>query len=282
MPVVHLTAVDTLQGQTLADDVVHIHGDGLVAQAQQADLTAGAHHAQHLVEGMAVAGHFQTHVEAFHDVQLLHHSGQVFLAGVDSSVNAHLASQLQAVLVQVGDDNTAGACVLADASGHNADGAGAGDQHVFAHQIPHQSGVGGIAESVKEGNHIFVQILVDGDDIGGGDTQVLCESTVAVDAHAKGVLTPLNVAVVAVAAVAAGDMALAADTLANGKAGDTLAQGSDLAHILVADGHTWLDMLGSPIVPLIDVDIGATDGGLMDLDQNFAGTNLGDGDLCQS
>ena len=105
--------------------------------------------------------------------------------------------------------------------------------------------------------------------------------SVAVDAHAKGVLTPLNVAVVAVAAVAAGDMALAADTLANGKAGDTLAQGSDLAHILVADGHRRLDVLGSPGIPVVNMYVSAADGSLVNLDENFARAGDGNGHLPQ-
>ena len=65
------------------------------------------------------------------------------------------------------------------------------------------------------------------------------------------------------------------------EAGDTIAQSGDLAHIFVTDGHTGLDMLSSPIVPVVDMDIGAANSSLMDLDQNFAGTGDGYGNTSQ-
>ena len=49
MPVVHLAAVDALQGQALGDQGIHIHGHRLVADAQQADLAAITHHGDHLL-----------------------------------------------------------------------------------------------------------------------------------------------------------------------------------------------------------------------------------------
>ena len=162
------------------------------------------------------------------------------------------------------------------------DGAGAGDQHVLAHQIEHQSRVGGVAEGVKEGHHVLGQGLVDDDDVGGGDADVLGKGAVPVHAHGDRVLAPLDVAGVAVAAVVAGDVALAGDPLAHVQAGDALAQLGDLAHVLMADGHgRVLDVLGGPGVPVVDVNVGAADGGLVDLDQNLARLGFGDGDAAQ-
>ena len=85
-----------------------------------------------------------------------------------------------------------------------------------------------------------------------------------------------------VTAVAAGDMAFTADPLANMEAGNAFTQGSNLAHIFVADGLTGFDMLGCPIVPLIDMDIGATDGGFVNFDQDFTGAGFRDGNLGQN
>ena len=42
-----LSSIDALERQTLADDLVHIHGHRLVGDAQQADLSAVAHHGDH-------------------------------------------------------------------------------------------------------------------------------------------------------------------------------------------------------------------------------------------
>ena len=66
-------------------------------------------------------------------------------------------------------------------------------------------------------------------------------------------------------------MSLSGDPLPDGKTGDAGTQGGYLAHILMADGHGGLDMYLGPGVPVIDVHIGAADGGFVYLDQHLAG-----------
>ena len=279
VPVVHLPAVDALEGQALADDQVHIEVDGSVPQAQQGDLAAVAHDGQHLLQSRAAAGHLKAHVEALHQPLFMHDLGEVRLADVHRRVRAHLPGQVQPILVHVRDDHPPGARVLADAHGDDADGASAGDEHVLAHQVEHEGRVGGVAEGVEEGDHVLVQLGVDDDDVAGGDAHVLREGAVPIHAHAVGVLAPLDVAGVAVAAVAAGDVALAADPHAHLKAGDAGAQLRDLAHVLVADDHGGLHMLRGPGGPVVDMHVGAADGGLMDLDEHLTGAGHGHGHL---
>lgn len=72
----------------------------------------------------------------------------------------------------------------------------------------------------------------------------------------------------------AGDVAFSGNPLANRQACDTGAQVSDFAHILMANGHGRTDVLYSPGVPVINMDICAADGGFVNLDQDFAGTWL--------
>lgn len=95
------------------------------------------------------------------------------------------------------------------------------------------------------------------------------------------VLAPLNIAGVTVAAVAAGDMALAGDALADREARDARAKLGDLADILMADDLWGLDVLLRPLVPFVDMDVGAADRGLVDLDENFSGPGTGTG-TCRS
>ena len=275
MPVVHPPAVDALEGQALADDVVHVDGQGLVPQAQQADLAAVAHEGGHLLEGDAAAAHLQAHVEALHDAQLLHYVPQVLPPGVDGGVHPHLPGQVQPVVVQVGDHHPPRPGEFADAPGDDPDGARPGDEHVLPHQVPHQGGVGGVAHRVKEGHDLLRQALPHDDDVGGGDAQVLGKGSVPVHPYAHRVLAPLDVAVVAVPAVAAGDVPLAGDQLAHVQAGDPRAQLVDLPHILVADDHGGLDVELRPGVPVVDVNVRAADGGLFDLDAHLAGPGLG-------
>ena len=66
-------------------------------------------------------------------------------------------------------------------------------------------------------------------------------------------------------------MALAGDALADREARDARAKLGDLADILMADDLWGLDVLLRPLVPFVDMDVGAADRGLVDLDENFSG-----------
>ena len=223
------------------------------------------------MERRGVSGHFKTYVKALGQSLLVHDLAQILLRGVDGSVDAHLAGKVEPVFVDVGDHDAACARVFADAAHDNADGARARDEHVLADEREHEGGMRGVAEGVKEGDDVLRQALVDGNDVARRDADILRERTVAVDADADMVLAPLNIAGVTVAAVAAGDMALAGDALADREARDARAKLGDLADILMADDLRGLDVLLRPLVPFVDMDVGAADRGLVDLDENFSG-----------
>ena len=81
--------------------------------------------------------------------------------------------------------------------------------------------------------------------------------------------------------MAAGDVAFAGDALADL---ETLHLAADLrhhAHEFVAHGHGHGDGLLRPGVPVVDVDVGAADGGLLDLDEQVVGPDLGFGHVLQ-
>jgi hypothetical protein len=73
----------------------------------------------------------------------------------------------------------------------------------------------------------------------------------------------------AVAAVAADDVAFGADPLAEFVAGDAGADLHDAADEFVPDHEARLDRALTPLVPLVDVQVGAADGGLFQLDQDL-------------
>ena len=83
--------------------------------------------------------------------------------------------------------------------------------------------MGCVSNGVKHSNHILVHAGIDGDHVCSRDAYILSKCAVTVYTHAVGVLTPLDVAVVAVTAVAAGDVAFAGYALANCKAGHSCA-----------------------------------------------------------
>ena len=135
--------------------------------------------------------------------------------------------------------------------------------------------MGGVAEGVKEGDNVLGKAFVNGDHVRFRNADVLCKRAVAVNADADGVLAPLDVACVAVAAAVAGDVALAGDALANVQTRYACAKLRDLADILMADGHGRLDVLLRPRIPVVNVDIRAADGGFVDLDENLSRTRHG-------
>ena len=59
--------------------------------------------------------------------------------------------------------------------------------------------------------------------------------------------------------------------------GDVGADGGDFADELMADDHGDGDGLLGPLVPLVNVDVGAADAGLADADQDVVNAKSGSG-----
>ena len=170
--------------------------------------------------------------------------------------------------VHVGDDDLSGAAVARDRRGHAADRAGPGDEDVLADEVELEGGVGGVAEGVEAGEDVQRDRGVHGHGVGRRDAEELGEGPGPVDADALRVLAEVPAAGQAVAADPADDVALAVDQVALLEALDGGAHLLDDADELVADHHGRLDRLLGPVVPVVDVDVGAADGGLLDPDQD--------------
>src|SRR5690606_8395876 len=265
---VHAPAVDALHGQALEDDPVPVHARALGQDAEQGHLAAVVHRVEHVVEGVRVAAHLQTDVEAVH-VQVGHHVAQRGAGDVDHAGRAHVGGELEPVVVDVGHHHVARADVLADARGHHPDRAGAGDQHVLANHVEFQRAVRGVAVGVEEGREFGRDLVGNRPQVGGRHDDVFGERAVAVDADADGVGAQVLLAGAAVAAVAADDVALGRHPLADGVTGDARPESGHAAHELVADDQALADGPLGPFVPEVDVQVGAADGGLLDPDQDL-------------
>ncbi len=97
--------------------------------------------------------------------------------------------------------------------------------------------------------------------VGRGDDDVVGERAVAVDPHAHRVDAQVAPPGPAVAAGAAHDVALARDPVAHGHVVDVGADLDDLAEELVAERHRHRHGGGSPLVPLLQVQVGAAQAG---------------------
>ena len=68
--------------------------------------------------------------------------------------------------------------------GHDADGAGAGDQHVLADEIIGEGRVNGVAEGIENGADFIINFGGQVNGVEGGELEVFGEGAGNIDAHA--------------------------------------------------------------------------------------------------
>jgi hypothetical protein len=185
-----------------------------------------------------------------------------------------LAGEIEPVLVHIGDDDVACAGVFHHGNGHDADGAGAGDQNVLAHAFKGQRGVHGVAEGIEDARHLLVHAVAMMPDVRHRHADVFGEGSGAVHADADGVFAKVAASGEAVAAATADDVALGADDLAGMEVVHVGADGDDLADELMPDDHRHRNGLLRPGVPFVDVQVGAADAGFADLDEDIIDADL--------
>src|SRR5262245_38279025 len=99
----------------------------------------------------------------------------------------------------------------------------------------------GIAKGIEEGGDLRRNLRRDQPEVSGGDDHILGKRAVLVDANAFGMGAEMAPAGPAVAADAAGDMALSRDTVAHLVALDAGAERRDIADEFMADDERRLD-----------------------------------------
>ena len=235
-----------------------------------------------LVECSAVAAHFKCNIETFDDAELLHDILELFLCNINGTICAHFACKLKAVFVYIGDNNVAGAVVFADAGGHHADGTCTRNQNIFTDDVEHQCGVRCVAVCVKERDKIIGNIVfIHGNNVGCGNAEIFCKSTITINADTLGVCAPLSVAAAAVAAVTANDMAFAGNTLADIEFFYAFAELCNFTDIFMTYRHCGMDMLLCPGIPVIYMNIRAANCGFANFDEDLAHFGFGHGNLHQ-
>ena len=181
--------------------------------------------------------------------------------GLTRQRRAHLARQLQPEGIQIRHHHMPRAGMPHHRNRHDADRAGAGDQHVLAQHREGKRRVHRVAEGIEDGRHFAGRCRDVPPDIGHGQRNQFGEGPGAVDAHALRRSAQMPPPGQAVAAAAAHHVALAADDVAGIEVVHVRSDGDDLAHELMADRHGHGNRLLRPLVPLVDVHVGAADAG---------------------
>ncbi len=265
---VHLAPVDAVQREAFENDLVPVHAGALGQQSQQCDLAAVIHAIEHVAERARVAAHFQAHVEPFH-VQVGHDVLERGVGHVHHARGAHVRGQFQAEVVDVGDHHVARADVLADTGRHHPDRAGAGDEHVFAHHVELQRAMRGVAVGVEKRSQLAGDLIGNGPQVGCGHDDVFGERAVAVHADADRVRAQMLFPSAAISAMPAHDVAFGGYALANAVTGDARPKPDDASHEFVANHQARLNGALAPLVPQINVQVGAADRGFFQLDQDL-------------
>jgi hypothetical protein len=148
---------------------------------------------------------------------------------------------------------------------HNTYRPGAGYQNILTYEIKRKSGMNSVAQRVKNGSLVIRNPVRYREYIPGWNGQILREASGAVHPDAFCIYAQMPVAGAAISAVAADYMAFAGNSLSDGQALHAPAQFGYLTHEFMAHVHRNRYGLLGPFIPLVDVDIGAADRGLIDL-----------------
>ena len=175
------------------------------------------------------ARHLQADVEALGHAELPLHLVEAARARVDGEGRPEPLGQVEAVRVEIGDDDVARAGVAHDRGRHAADRAGAGDEHVLAEHGEGERGVDGVAERVEDRGDVHVDAGPVVPDVRHRQRDELGEGAGPVHADALRVRAQVPPAGQAVAAAAADDVALAADQVAGVEVAHVGADLDDLA-----------------------------------------------------
>ena len=110
-------------------------------------------------------------------------------SGVSAVFTASVAPILRASSsrygIQVGDDDVPRACALHHRDAHDADGARAGDQHIFAEHGKRERRVHGVAEGIEDGGDFLIDMRLVPPDVAHRQHDIFGEGAGAVDADAR-------------------------------------------------------------------------------------------------
>ena len=174
-----------------------------------------------------------------------------------------------------------GAGLFAYRRRHAADRARARNQDIFAEQIELQRRVHCVAEGVEQGSDIEVDAGTVLPDVGHGKNQEFGEGARPVDADPAGVGAQVPPAGHAVATAATNDVAFSGHDFSRMEVIDIIAHGDDFADKLVTDDHRHGNGFLRPGIPIVDMQVGAADGGTQNLDENVVDAKFRYGHIFQ-
>src|SRR5579864_5472845 len=270
---IHAAAVDALDGDPLEDDVLgEIQRDGLGGQPEERDAPAAAHDVECRSDGARVAGHLEDDIHAKSACSLQDETSHVFFRRIEREVRLHFFSNVAAVFIDLDGIDLCGAYRSSNRDRKESDRPAAGNGDGFRGYFPGQYGVHGVAEWIQDRGVLVRDGGIEFPDVRLGNDYVFGECAIKIHADDFHVLTNVGLARSALQALAAGHVHFGGDKVACLDARDFVAVSNHFATELVPGNERRMDATLCPAVPLVDVQVGAADGGDFDFHQDLGAT----------
>src|SRR5208282_1083562 len=265
---VHAAAVDALHGCAFEDHFFcEIEFDGAGRNAEERHAATETQDFESCSNGLGAARHFQHDINAG-AARVVHHDAvHVVLGGIEHEIRAHLLRDLAAMFVYLDGEDLRGSAGARHRDGEQPDGAAAGDGHALGRDLTGKHSVDRVAQRVEDGGVFLRNRRIELPDVGLGDDDVFGESAVGVHADDLHVLADVRFADAALQALAARYVHLGGDEVARLDARNFVTDCFDRAAKLVAGNERRMNAALRPLVPQVNVQVGAADGRHLDLDQ---------------
>src|SRR5262249_28474918 len=146
----------------------------------------------------------------------------------------------------------------------------------FTDELEGERSVDGIAQGIEDRADLVIDFRRKVDGIEGRDFEIFGKGARHIDANTLGLGIEVKMAGARHAALHADKVALARSPVADLDGPYMTADLSDSAREFVPDHHRHRNCLLRPLVPFPDMDVGAADAGLDDLDQDIVWPDLRD------
>src|SRR3954470_4426035 len=176
-------------------------------------------------------------------------------------------------------EDLGGADSASDGDGEQSYGSASHDGDRACGDLAGEHGVNGVAERIEQGSVIGRNGRIDLPNVRFRDTHVFGEGAVFVDADDLYVRADVSFADAALVTLAACNVHLGRDEITFLYCGDFIAHGDNVPAEFVSRNERRLDAAGSPLVPVIYMEVGAADTGDFYLHQNVAGAIARDFDF---
>ena len=228
----------------------------------------------HITESDRRAGHFESDIKAA-DTELLHSALNSFaFCSINSESGTHFTSDIEAIVVQIGNNDTLSTCKSSDSGSHSTDKAGTCDKNILAEQRERECCMRSITEWVHNCSHIIRYSIIQFDYIRLRDTEVFSKSAVSIYAYTDTIFADMFFTATAVTAVTTSDMAFTGNSVTYFYILHSCTNFSNDTNVFMTDSHRSFYCFLTPFIPFIDMEVCTADCSFFDFNEDVVNTDL--------